>query len=144
MLIRKAYDRSRVAFATEGPSMTKQADADGCDINKIMRRYEKTGVVEHVNRFQGDYGDFTSVQDYQTSVNQVLAAQEAFNSLPSKVRRRFDNDPASFLAFVGDEANREEMVELGLLKAPQEPAGEGGDDPVPPLPEPSPEPSPGA
>jgi len=123
MLIRKAYDpQMRVSFETTGESRTKQSEAQACDINHILRRYAKTGIVEHLNRYGGDYGDFTGVQDYQDSLNQVLAAREAFGSLPAKLRRRFENDPASFLAFVSDPANREEMMELGLLKPASTPA----------------------
>lgn len=145
ILIRKAYDPSlRVSFATDGPSRTKQADAAACDINNILARYRKTGVVEHLNRFGGDYGDYSSAQDYHTSLNQVLAAREVFDSLPSQLRRRFGNDPALFLDFVGNEANRDEMMSLGLLKAapaapeaPSEPvvapsSGEGGEGPSAP------------
>jgi len=135
ILIRKAYDPAlRVSFATDGPSRTKQADAASCDINNILARYRKTGVVEHINRYGGDYGDFTSAQDYHTSLNQVLAAREVFDSLPSQLRRRFGNDPASFLDFVGNPANRQEMMELGLLKAvpeaPEAPPAPGAPLPV--------------
>jgi len=56
-------------------------------------------------------------QDYHASVNAVLEAREMFESLPSSVRRRFGNDPAAFLDFVGDEENRDEMEKMGLLKA---------------------------
>lgn len=131
ILIRKPYDPAlRVSFATNGPSRTKQAEAAACDINNILARYRKTGVVEHLNRYGGDYADFTGVQDYQASLNQVLAAREVFDSLPSQLRRRFGNDPATFLEFVGDEANRDEMKALGLLRevvpAPDAGPGAGG------------------
>ena len=36
--------------------------------------------------------------------------------LPAKVRARFDNDPQMFLEFVASEDNRQEAVELGLIK----------------------------
>ena len=51
-------------------------------------------------------------------------------ALPSRVRRRFDNDPAELMEFLADEANREEAVMLGLIEKEEPvqpaPAPEGG------------------
>ena len=47
-------------------------------------------------------------------MNQIIAEQEAFNSLPSDIRKKFDNDPAEFLEFVSDEKNNDEMIQMGL------------------------------
>lgn len=113
-------ERTRVAVTFTQPSRTKQAHKDECDINRILARYKQTGVVEHLNRFQGDYGDLVAV-DYQTAMNTVIEAQNAFNVLPASVRKRFANDPAEFLAFVSDPANKNEMVEMGLANRPADP-----------------------
>ena len=58
----------------------------------------------------------------------VIAAAEAFAALPSRVRQRFNNDPAELLEFLADESNREEAVFLGLIEKPepQESAPERG------------------
>ena len=104
----------RVPFETQGETMTKQAFKNETDINWILHRYQKTGLIEHVNRLQGEYVDLGSSVDYHQASNMLLAAQEAFDSLPSSIRKRFDNDPGSFLAFVEDPKNAQEMVELGL------------------------------
>lgn len=103
---------------TDEISMTKQSFAKECDINSIMAKYQKTGLIDHVNKYEGRYGDFTNVSDYQTSLNAVMAAQDEFLSLPSSLRARFANDPAQFLHFVHDENNREEAINLGLIQAP--------------------------
>lgn len=121
-IIRKPYEpRERVQLVNKDPSLTKQSMKDECDINKILTKWEKTGVLNHLNTFQGDYGDYLEVQDYHTSLNQVKAAQEAFMSLPAQVRHKFENDPANFLQFVGDPANLDEMVELGLARPKKDP-----------------------
>jgi len=117
MLIRKTYDRQRQTFYTTGDSLTHQSFKDECDINRIMLKWQKTGMVEHANHFQGSYGDFTNVPtDYQEAMNQVINTQEMFSSLPSSIRKRFGNDPAAFLDFVEDPDNRDEMARMGLLK----------------------------
>lgn len=101
--------------------MAKQAFKDECDINTIMSKYQRTGLIEHVQRVQGSYGDFTSVQDYQLSLNQVIEAQDAFDALPSSVRKRFNNEPTQLMAFISDDANYDEAVRLGLIER-KEPA----------------------
>lgn len=108
------HKRVQITFPP-GSGRAQQSFADECDINNVMRRYEKTGILDHVNKYQGDYGDFTHAQDYQTSIEQVRAAQEAFDSLPAAIRNRFGNSPGEFLAFVEDEENEDEMRTMGLL-----------------------------
>lgn len=118
MEVRQRFERNRVQFSTTGVSLTHQSMKRECDINAIMSKWQKTGILEHRNNYQGQYGDFTNTpQDYQESMNQVLAAQEMFESLPSSVRRRFGNDPGAFLDFVADPDNLDEMKKMGLTKA---------------------------
>ncbi|AJK28258.1 putative minor capsid protein [Eel River basin pequenovirus] len=144
---RSRLDRVRLPFETTGKSLTQQNFRGETDINFIMKKYEKHGVIEHLNRYAGDYSDVTGVQDYQTSLNQVMAAQEMFMSLPASIRGRFDNDPAQFLAFATDGENVDEMRNLGLMEPerPEEAAGgppeqppatSDGNQPVPTQPAP--------
>lgn len=109
-----------------GPSKTKQSMKAECDINNIMAKYQKSGLVTHVNERQGTYDDFISAPDYHTAMNQICAANESFESLPSGIRNRFHNDPALFLEFVQDPAHQDELVRMGLAdpkpeKTPTEP-----------------------
>lgn len=107
-------------FATTGPSLTKQSHAKECDINQIMLKWQKTGMIDHRNVYQGQYGDFTNTpDDYHESMNAVISANEMFESLPAKIRLRFGNDPGQFLDFVGDPENADEMIKLGLATARQ-------------------------
>lgn len=100
------------------PTMTKQAMADECDINNIMRKFEKTGILTHVRRHGGNYGDFTNApQSYHEAYQQILDAEEMFMEIPASIRKKFDNDPGKFLAFVEDPKNEAEMEKLGLLNA---------------------------
>lgn len=90
-----------------------QSQADECDVNRIIDRFHKTGVLPGVDR-EGVYGDFSDPVDYHAAMNTVLAAEQQFNGLDAKIRRRFENDPAKFLAFANDPRSAEEMVEMGL------------------------------
>lgn len=95
--------------------MTKQSFRDETNINRIMQRYEKTGIIDHVRDNPGQYGDFSNVHTYQESLNMIMLAQEMFDSLPAIVRKTFDNDPVKFVEFAQDPDNDDQMREMGLL-----------------------------
>jgi phage internal scaffolding protein len=105
-------DRHQIDFGKK--SRTKQAHAQESDINYIMKKYLKTGLMEHSRNHQPDYG-FATSEDFHTSMNIVTKANSMFEELPSQVRSRFENKPHKFLDFVNDESNKQEMQEMGLL-----------------------------
>jgi phage internal scaffolding protein len=82
-----------------------------------MRKYEKTGMIDHLNTHQGDYRNFIEAPDYHTSMNLIREAGEAFMTIPAGIRAKFANDPAQFLAFVQNPDNHDQMVEMGFAKA---------------------------
>lgn len=102
------------------PGLTDQSQSADCDVNVIVSRFMKTGVLPNVDR-EALYGDFTSAPDYLTAMNMVIKAQEQFEGLSADVRKRFANDPAEFLAFVGDAKNQDEMIKLGLATRKEAP-----------------------
>lgn len=99
----------------------RQEMAKECDINTIMAKYQKTGAIDHFSRHSASYG-FATGDDFQSATNLILEADAMFRDLPSKVRSRFDHDPGAFLEFVQDDANRDEMIELGLMREGVEPS----------------------
>lgn len=109
-----------------GGGRTHQSMADECNVNKIMAKFERDGVLSHVAQYEGNYGDFTGAMDYHAALNQVIQAGEMFMSLPASVRREFENDPGLFLDFCEDPENEDAMREMGLLppKAAEDPAPE--------------------
>lgn len=117
----KFYTRygKRIAVQLEFnfPSLTEQHHKDDCDINVVLRRYMKTGVLPEAAR-GGVYGDFTaSASDFREAMNVITEARERFEALPSEVRERFSNSPEKLLAFLDDPENRTEAIKLGLVKA---------------------------
>lgn len=118
----KRRERRRVQFNCVGPTRTRGSFQDECDVNAIMKRFERTGVIDHFNNHRGDYGDFTGAPaDYHSALNQVLSAQDMFMSLPSGIRRQFRNDPGEFLELVaaaegGDQAATDELVRIGVAR----------------------------
>lgn len=101
-------------------SMTKQEFIKDCDINNIIKQFSQTGMLNHVraNQAMGMYADLPDNLDFQNSMNLVRQAEDAFMTLPSKIREQFGQDPARFLAFVEDPANGDELIKLGLRERP--------------------------
>jgi len=117
-VFRNAYSpRKRVVTPVVGESRTKQSFKDECDINRIMSRYQNTGVMEFVNKREARYADVTAF-DYQEACNLVAGANSMFHDLPSALRSRFDNDPGQLLAFLDNPSNLQEAVSLGLVNPP--------------------------
>lgn len=129
--------RKRVSIDCSKDGRTKQSFQKECDINNIMKQYEKTRVITHVASASPRYGDFSNVIDYQSALNLVIDAQQGFDDLPADIRTRFMNDPAVFLDFVEDPENLEEGIKLGIFPKPEPHVPT-----PPPAPEPTPEPEP--
>lgn len=96
------------------PTLTQQQFKEQCDINNIIKQYAQTGELP-LSKKVGQFLDVSNVQDYQTALNTVYEAQHAFDALPSNIRSRFENDPNQLIAFIEDDANHEEALQLGLL-----------------------------
>lgn len=116
-----------IGHVNDEPSLTQQQFKDECDINNIMKSYLETGTINHKNPMPGVFGDFSEVKDFKESMELVLYAQQAFDSLPAKVRARFDNDPAKLVEFCNDKNNLKEAIELGLADSPVVPSNANDD-----------------
>lgn len=110
--------RVQIDFSKE-PVVTQQHCKDECDINFILNRYARTGELPtNINPKVASYADCSSIPNYRDSMEQVLKAQSMFDSLPSKIRKRFGNDPVAFLEFVNNPDNQNEAYALGLAEKP--------------------------
>lgn len=133
---RTGYDGVRIGDSdkdfSNDPGMTRQSEKDSCDINIIMRQYQKTGLLTHVREHQGEYGEFVEM-DFHAAMNAVTSAQQMFETVPSEIRAKFGNDPGAFLDAVTDPERVEEIRQLGLLPSERvaEPA-EPVQEPPPP------------
>jgi len=110
----RPHDRVKISFPEQG--RTQQAFADECDINKIMEKHRKTGLIDHENTNRGDYSDYIGAPDFHTAQNKLIEAADMFQTVPANIRADFQNDPAKFLDFVQDPENQEALIELGLAK----------------------------
>lgn len=104
-------------------SLVRPEFQDECDVNRLMARYEKVGQLPGSSPEVPRYLDLSDVPDFQSAMNLMIEADRAFMSLPARVRREFDHDPAKFVEYAGDPDNLSRMREWGL--APPEKAPDG-------------------
>lgn len=121
-------DRHQGTDIDTGVSMTKQSFREESDINQIIKRFEKTGMITVAQR-EGFFGDVSDIRDYKEAVDLVQRADALFMEMSAEIRARFDNDPEKMVLFLDDEANRAEAEELGMIarrevvRPPIEPVG---------------------
>jgi phage internal scaffolding protein len=116
---RTAYDpHKKYVFKTSGESLTQQHFKDECDVINIIKRHDRNGIIEHVQRGQARYGDFSEVADYREALDLVRDAQDEFMTIPSDIRKKFDNDPGKFYEFVSNPDNKEELKTMGFIQTP--------------------------
>lgn len=109
------------------PSRTKQEFADECDVNKLMKRYERTGLLPQYNLDrQAQYLDLTEIPDFHTAMQMLVEADHAFMRLPANVRREFDNSASDFVEFAQKPENIGKLREWGL--APPLPPKDAAND----------------
>jgi len=110
--VKSPFPRRPVQHPVGGERVTDQSQAEGTDINRIMKTYLRTGLVPQ--RSGGRYED-VSANDYMAMRNFIADKEALFGGLPARVRARFGNDPYQLLRFVQDPHNREEAIKLGLI-----------------------------
>lgn len=112
--------RRKVSKSFNPENAVEQHHKELCCIDNILRRYDQTGLITHVNKAVAQYGDYTEVNEFQQSMNTVIKAQDAFMELPSHIREKFHNDPGEFFEFATNPKNKEAMCDLGLAEMPVE------------------------
>lgn len=111
------YDRDLASdesgLKCEDPSLTQQQFKEEADINTIVDRFMKSGVLPSP-AVMPQFMDVEGVFDYQTAMNYVRQADENFMRMDAKVRARFNNSPQEFLEFFANPENTQEAIRLGL------------------------------
>lgn len=116
---------SKTCVCPEGSKFkTKQSFKDECDINRIMKKYDQTGVIDHLSKNQPVYSEmFITPKNAYDAIERVQNAQEVFEKLPARIRDAFKNDPGTFYNFASDPKNHDGLVKLGLARPKAQPKG---------------------
>lgn len=121
----RPFNRLRVTHSCGDELITKQEFKDECDINNILTQFKQTGIIQHIQKQTPIYSELPDELDYQTSLNIMSQASDAFSTLPSVVRRYFSNDPSRLLSALADPSMRETLEGLGVLQGPATPQPPG-------------------
>lgn len=115
---RTGATRESVRKTFTQPGRTQQHFSKEANINSIVEKWLRTGTNDNINHADAIYGDFSNVGEYLNCIEKGQNAQDNFDALNSKIRDRFQNNPAALLDFMSDPSNEEEAVSLGLAEAP--------------------------
>lgn len=128
-VVKSAYERTRVQTSDmkevvdkntgevrleKRVSMTQQHHIKNTNVNAIMRRFERTGVLP-VRTAQPLQGPIPDVESFHEAMNIVIQGRQAFDQLPSQIREEFGNSPEAFLHAFGDETQHDRLRELKLM-----------------------------
>lgn len=125
MLIKSRYVTEKVpGLNFEGcVSKTQRQFRKASDINNIIAKYRKTGILGDPNpvspRFP-IFADFSKITDYFSAQVAVAQTKSIFERLPADVRAEFQNDVQVFMQFVSNPENNARLIELGLVAKPAE------------------------
>lgn len=141
------YPKGGRALKMTRPSRTLQHQAGDVNVNQLVARFNKTGVEPVQNPRQFFYGQFTEDIDFRAVQDSVIKVNELFSQLPWQVRKFFNHSPSDLIEFLGNPANRDQAILLGLVdkeaktskpaaQTPSKPPEEGieGDEAPPPPP----------
>lgn len=101
-------------ITNDEPSLTQQSDQKQTDIHYIMKQFERTGVLNHLSQYEGQYGEFASMPDYTAAHQAIAEAKTMFETVPASIRAQHNNDPSQFVDWMCDPKNREAMLEQGF------------------------------
>lgn len=131
------FSRVRQPYHSDKPSRTQTSFAQDADINNIMARIERTGMVPLSSippRF-GDYPDLSLAE----ALNLVAEANAEFAALPSRLREAFHNSPAVLAQFLTEHSDEDFTLLAQSVGVEPPPASSSAEPDVfedPPLPPP--------
>ena len=85
----------RVITKVVGESMTRQDQAAEVNINNIYAKTQR-GEIVLASQVMPDFGDYSQVDSYDSMLERIMEAEEAFMELPALERKKYDHDPAKY------------------------------------------------
>lgn len=107
-----------------GKSLTVQSEHDETDVNLIIAKYNKFGILPELKNSEPYFTDevIEYYGDFHTHTQKIKAAENYFNSLPSELREYFDNSVNKLAIWITNPDNAEEAIKLGLISKPVAPS----------------------
>ena len=106
--------KRKVSLTFPEPTLTEASHGPKTRISNILKQFEQTGLVQHINTHKGIYADYTDAPNYEEAMMQIAEANSMFESVPARIRAEFNNNPGEFIDFMSDPENRDAIEALGL------------------------------
>lgn len=122
--ITKKRESKRTHPILSDKQLTDQSHKGMVDINSIMEKYRKTGMLPQFREKIPLFIDNTGIASVEEAHALVREANYLFEQIPSQVRKMMDNNPANLVDFVLNPENKEICLKYGLLEAKPVTSGE--------------------
>lgn len=109
--------RKRTTINCGTKQKTDQSYKKMCDINSIVKNYQKTGILSHQRENLGRYIDNTKIPSLMDAQELLRHAKESFLALPSDIRKLMDHDPTKLVEFIQNPKNKQMLLDYGILEA---------------------------
>lgn len=99
-----------------GESLTIQSAKEEVDINNIVDRFTKTGLIPQID-LPARFGDWTNLQSWHETQSRIAETNAVFYELDPQIRMEYQNDPGRWERAVMDElqAGRlDKLKEMGI------------------------------
>lgn len=121
------YPEDHRFYCDPESGMAIQSEKDSCDINNIVDRIARNGIlptdINPRTPVYDELGAYVDLVDMQTNLNRMIEAEEAFMALPSATRKLFDNNALELLRAIDEGDDR--VYQCGLAKKPEKVNVEG-------------------
>lgn len=113
-----AYPVNVGTMCTAEEGRTRQSDAQAADINFTIRKYnlQPLELEPGWSGRAGAFLDISDMPDYQSALNMVRVAEEAFMELPPAIRDKFDNSHVVMLDAWDKGTHQDVFEEIGYLE----------------------------
>jgi len=122
--VRNAFDRVRSQKDFSEPKITDPSFKNMCDINVIMDKYSKTGMLPNFPKKEASFLDATQLPSFLEAHEIVTRAKEEFSKLPAAIRKACDHKIENFESFLQNPDNHDFCLKHGILVPKEEPKKE--------------------
>lgn len=106
------FEKPTIDASKDG--LTKQSFKDDCDMNIIVRKYQQSGFVDHINRQNPNFGIAPNSDFYQTQLA-IANVKSLYENLSDVSRGRFASVSDLMEALI-DPARITELTDLGIFQ----------------------------
>jgi len=112
--------RNRIQFTQPDDEeiRVEQSHKQEADINNIVKKHGLDLIAKTAAMQTFKYDENPS-NDFQEVMQAVITAEKSFSSIPSEIRKEFDNNPAKFMDFIYNPDNKQKMIDMGLSPKPE-------------------------